>query len=341
MHGVSYDRAEGLEREGGFTKPTSSVTELETRDRTPYNQVWSFGIERQFGSWLAEVDYQANKGVKLPIVVDLNQLRPDQFGPTTNQSMRPFPQYTSVAALRNDGNSIYHALQAKLEHRWRSGFVFQAAYTFSKTIDDVDAPARANGVATQNAYNLNLDRGLSGYDVPQRFVANYYYLIPIGRGGRYFSSTPVLKDVIGGWAFSGITEFQVGLPLTVKQQSNTTGGFNAIQRPNEIHPVSIDSSNLFRWFDIGAFAAAAPYTLGNAPRFPLHGPGVNNWDLSVMRNFGLHRDKTFLQFRAEFFSAFNHPNFSAPGNTIGTANFGVITSAGGSRVSELSMRIFF
>ena len=151
----------------------------------------------------------------------------------------------------------------------------------------------------------------------------------------------MVKDAIGGWSFSGITEFQVGLPLTIKQQTNTINGFTAIQRPNEVHPVSIDSGNLFRWFDPTAFAAAVPYTLGNAPRFPLHGPGVNNWDLSVMRNFGLRRENTFLQFRAEFFSAFNHPNFGNPGNTIGTSNYGVITSAGGSRVTELSVRIFF
>ena len=324
-----------------LTKPSSSVTELETRDRTPYNQVWSFGVERQFGGWLAEVDYQANKGVKLPTAIDLDQLRPDQFGPNATQSMRPFPQYASVTALVNDGNSIYHALQAKLEHRWRSGLVVQAAYTFSKTIDDVDASARANGALTQNAYNRNLDRGIAGYDVPQRFVANYFYQIPVGRGGRYFSSIPVVKDAIGGWSFSGITEFQVGLPLTIKQQTNTINGFTAIQRPNEVHPVSIDSGNLLRWFDPTTFAAAAPYTLGNAPRFPLHGPGVNNWDLSVMRSFGLRRENTFLQFRAEFFSAFNHPNFGNPGNTIGTSNYGVISSAGGSRVTELSVRIFF
>lgn len=127
-----------------LTRPTSNVTALETRDRTPYNQMWQFGIQRQVtDAWFIEVDYVGNKGTKLPVVLPWNQLRPDQFGSgSQQQGKRPYPQYLNVSALSNDGNSTYHSLQAKVEHLWRNGLQVQGSYTFSKLINDVDAPAR-------------------------------------------------------------------------------------------------------------------------------------------------------------------------------------------------------
>jgi hypothetical protein len=326
-----------------LTNPTSSVNELEPRQRTPYNQTWQLGIQHQLpGGWFAEVDYVATKGTKLPILLNLDQLRPNQFGPGNLQALRPFPQYSAVTALTNDGNSIYHSLQAKLEHRWNSGLLVQAAYTFSKLIDDVDAPARANGVAVQNVYDIKAQRGIGGYDVPQRFVVNYVYQVPLGRGGKYLNGVPVMKDIIGGWQFAGITECQVGLPMSITQ-SNTLGGFTSVQRPNQIAPASLDRGDrtVSRWFNTAAFAIAPPFVLGNAPRFPLHGPGINNTDLALMRNFKLIERLT-LQFRAEFFNAFNHPNFNNPGtNLTNLQTFGVITGAQASRVTEFALRIFF
>src|SRR5207247_4990381 len=106
---------------------TTNVTARETRYRTPYNQTWQLGIQRQItANWFAEADYVATKGTKLPISVPWNQLRPDQFAAgAQQQGRRPFPQYLNVSALVNDGNSIYHSVQAKLEHRWSSGFLVQ------------------------------------------------------------------------------------------------------------------------------------------------------------------------------------------------------------------------
>ncbi|MGH9664965.1 MAG: TonB-dependent receptor, partial [Bryobacteraceae bacterium] len=326
-----------------LTKPTSTPTELDTRSRTPYTQNWEFGVQRQISnSWFGEVDYEANRGTKLPVVLPQNQLLPAQFGPGNLQSLRPFPQYLNINGLLNEGNSTYHSLQAKLEHRWTSGFLLSVGYTFSKLIDDVDGPARTNSVGIQNGYNLKAERGIGGYDIPQRFVANYVYQIPIGRGGRYLNGAPVLKDIIGGWSFAGITEFQVGLPLTIKQASNNLGGFTAVQRPMQIAPAAVGhfDRTVQSWFNTAAFVASPQFILGNAPRFPLHGPGINNTDFALMRDFKV-QERFVLQFRGEFYNALNHPNFGAPGNTIGAANFGVITSAQAGRITELALRIFF
>jgi hypothetical protein len=281
----------------------------------------------------------ANKGVKLPIVIYADQLQPSQFS-TGSQALRPFPQYANVAYLTLDGNSIYHSLQAKLEHRCKNGLVVSAAYTFSKLIDDVDAPARANHVGVQNVYDIRAERGVGGYDIPQRFVVNYVYRLPFGRGARYGEAIPVVKDVISGWELAGLTEFQSGQPLAITQ-FNETHGFTESQRPNMVgNPVLSSGRTLTHWFNTAAFQLAPPYTLGDSPRFPLHGPGMNNTDLALQRNFILH-ENVKLQFRGEFFNAFNHPHFNNPNGNVSSSNFGVITSSQAGRITELVVRLFF
>jgi hypothetical protein len=97
---------------------------------------------------------------------------------------------------------------------------------------------------------------------------------------------------------------------------------------------------LERYFNTDAFVAAPQFTLGNAPRFPLHAPGINNWDLSIMRNFKF-KERYTIQFIGQLFNAFNHPNYNAPNTTIGNINYGRITGAQSSRVTEFALRIFF
>ena len=230
-----------------------------------------------------------------------------------------------------------------MEHRWKSGLLIQTAYTWSKLINDIDGSSRANGAPYQDVYNIRAERGVGGYDTPHRFVASYVYQVPLGRHGKYLNSIPVAKEVIDGWQFAGITEFQVGLPMQIVQ-SFTAWGPNT-QRPNLVP--NADPSlprgdrTIARWFNTDAFVASPANTLGFAPRFPLHGPGVNNWDLALMRDFRFY-ERVKMQFRAEAYSAMNHPQWGNPGNSLSNRNtFGVVTSAGGARSIELALRFFF
>lgn len=322
-----------------LTNPTSDVTWIDSRSRTPYNMAWQLGVQRQFGSWFAELDYAADKGVKLPIVLLVNQLQPSQFS-TGSQALRPYPQYQKVQYLTLDGNSIYHSLQAKLEHRWKNGLVVSAAYTFSKLIDDVDAPARSNHVGVQNVYDLRAERGVGGFDIPQRFVVNYVYQLPFGRGSKYGATIPVVNNIISGLEISGITELQTGQPFAITQPNNTHG-FTESQRPNIVgNPVLSSGRTIDHWFNTAAFQQAPDFTLGDSPRFPLHGPGLNNTDLALQRNFVI-RERLKLQFRGEFFNAFNHAQFRNPNGNVQSPAFGAITSALPGRVTELVLRLFF
>ena len=322
------------------TKPTSNVTQLETRARTPYNQTWQMGIQRQFkGNWLAEIDYVGTRGVKLPILIPENQLPASEWGvSSTPQILRPFPQYLNVTHLANDGNSFYNSLQTSLQRRWQNG-VLSFAYTWAKVTDDVDGPATSSPI--QDIYNLKAEHGIASYDVPHRLVANYVYRIPLGRGSKLLTGVPALQDVVRGWEVSGITEFQIGLPLAALQ-NNGTGGFTGTQRPNQIGSAALarNQRTVSKWFNVQAFAVAPPFTAGTEPRFSFYGPGINNWDTALMRNFPF-RERLNLQLRGEFYNTFNHPNFKNPNTTIGNVNYGKITSDNGARVMEVALRIFF
>ncbi|MCU1259048.1 MAG: TonB-dependent receptor, plug [Bryobacterales bacterium] len=322
-----------------LTAPSRNVTGLELRARTPYNQTWQIGFQRKLpGNWLLEADYVGTRGVKLPILVPENQLPASLWGPGNLQSLRPFPQYLNVTHLENDGNSFYNALQTSLQRRWKDG-VLQFSYTWAKITDDVDGPATSSPI--QNIYNLRAEHGIASYDVPHRFVANYVYRLPFGTRRQYLTRIPVVSRAISGWELSGITEFQVGLPLSVSQ-NNATGGFTGTQRPNQVAPAQLVHSQetLAMWFNTSAFVVAPPYTSGNAPRFQFYGPGIENFDAALNRNIML-REWLRLQIRAEFFNAANHPNFKNPNTTLGNVNYGKITSDNGARTTELAVRLFW
>ena len=285
------------------------------------------------------MDYVGTKGTKLPIGLPENQLPANLWGVSNNpQSLRAFPQYLNVTRLPNDGNSAYHSLQTSLHRHWSQG-VLSFAYTWAKVTDDVDGPSGSSPI--QNIYNLNAEHGIASYDVPHRFVGNFVWRIPLGRGTSILNSTPVVKDVIRGWEISGITEFQVGLPLAVTQ-ANGTGGFTGTQRPNQIAAAALARGDrtLAQWFNTNAFTVSPAFTSGNEPRFSFYGPGINNWDTSLMRNFQM-RERLNVQLRGEFYNTMNHPNFNNPNTTLGNANYGKITSDTGARVMEVALRVFF
>ena len=265
-----------------LTKPTSTATELESRDRTPYNQTWQIGVQRQFrGNWLAEVDYVGTRGVKLPILLPDNQLPANLWGvSTTPQLLRPFPQYLDITHFANDANSFYHSLQASVVRRWSSG-VLSFAYTCSKVIDYQDS-GTAGITGLQNIYNLQAERGIANYDVPHRLVANYVYRIPLGRGSKLLNGVPVVQDVVRGWEFSGRDGISSRLAFA--------GAFRimaAVRLHGHSAPRTRDCASCTRsWRPPYACDVVQHQRLHRGPggiHFKhraalLYGPGINNWD---------------------------------------------------------------
>jgi hypothetical protein len=312
------------------------VPSIEPNFRSAYIQHWNLGYQRQLPlNTLLEVSYLGNKGTHLVRTVDINQAFPvpGLIQPDV-QSRRPLPAYGSVPVLQSSGNSNYHGLMARLQKRFGAGVSFLGSYTYGHAIDD-----SSGGNVAQDARDLKADRGSSDFDARQRLVVSYVYELPFGAGrafGRNWGTA--LNSFLGGWELSGISTFQSGRPVFVQlspsDQNSNTGSTR--DRPNlayivdfsvvrtRVNPVFQNRTDKTVYLNPAAFAIPARGTFGNVPRNYFDGPGSNDWDLMLAKN--IRKERITLQFRAEFFNAFNHPSLNQPNRFLDAPSFGTITS---------------
>ena len=160
-------------------------------------------------------------------------------------------------------------------------------------------------------------------DIRQRFVSNFVWALPFGKGKRFLSSGGVASKVLGDWQFNGIVDLQTGTPFGVSAPDNSFSGPAHASYANCLgnafvgtsgDPSVYTSTGFF--LNPAAFAVPAAGTFGNCKPLPFHGPGIQDTDLSLFKDFSV-TERYRLQFRAEFFNAFNHPNFSNPGPFVG------------------------
>jgi hypothetical protein len=325
-----------------LTKPSSNVTWQQTSTVIPYAQEWQFGLQHQFGfGWMGEINYQGNRGDHLPVALLVNQIAPSPnccFGVANAQSLRPFPQWLNVTKVSYTGNSNYNALLVKAQHYWKNGLSVLFNYTWSKAMDDVDGPARANAVGNQNIYNLRAQYGVAMLDIPQRVTLAFVYDLPFGVGGKLKTGMRVSDQIIGHWQLTGNASFQVGLPQNVTQ-SNTLGLFSAIQYPNLVGNPNGNKS-FSQWFNTAAFQIAPQDTLGDSPRASFFGPGLNLWNIAVGRSFPIGEHFVF-KLRGEFYNAFNKVLWSSLNTNLTSPAFGAVTGAMDPRVVQFSGRLTF
>ena len=247
------------------------------------------------------------------------------------------------------GNTIYHALLAKLEKRFARGLSFLVCYTWSKLIDDAgsvfDASILSGPVANfpvADSRNRALERDVSTGDMTHVFVTSFVWDLPFG-AERRFKPTGVVGAIANGWQFSGVLTVQSGMPFPVTQVTNfnSFAGFGT-QRPNELKDPALPSSErgTTQWFDTTAFAVAPQFTLGNGSRNPVRGPGYQNLDLALIRRIPLGR-KPALELRLEAFNVTNTPPLAQPNGVLGAPGFGSITAAGDPRVLQLGVKLHF
>ena len=169
----------------------------------------------------------------------------------------------------------------------------------------------------------------------------YNYQLPFGPGHPWLS-TGLLGRVIGGWEVSGITTYQSGFSLTPGLSNNTCVCGNNLAVPNVNGNPMSGTQSLAQWFNTSVFSFPAQYTAGNAGRGLITGPGIFDTDVNLAKRFALPwREGMNLEFRAEFFNTFNHPQFSNPDVNLGDANFGKVTSAVNPRKGQLALKFYF
>jgi len=291
-----------------------------------YAQQWNFNIQQQLSrDVMLEVAYAGSHGTHLVMKKDVNQAAP-RVGVTNQDVNRPYitisPLLRGLSQVKSTGWSTHNALQAKLNKRFSRGFTGQASYTYGKTLDIVSDTEGA----TLNAYNFNYDRGPAQFDVAHTLALSWVYELPLGKGRTLGSSVPAVVDkLIGGWEINGICLVRTGLPINITQSQGllSTGTGN---RPDRIASGKLDTPTPDRWFDTSAFTPTRDNTgtYGSTGRNILRAPGQWQFDISVAKKTRF-RERFEHQLKFEFFNAFNHPQFGAPGTAIGTANAGVIS----------------
>ncbi len=296
----------------------------------------SFNIQHQLpGNLLLDVGYLGNLAHNVGSrSTNINEIRPELRGAAQNQRLRPFPQFGNVSLVQAAwGNSAYNGFSVKVEKRFSAGLNLLSSYTWAKFLDDVEAQSEAGGApgsGIQSYYARALDKSFSGNDVRHRWVTSFVYELPIGRDKHVRTANRVLDAVAGGWSLGMISELRSGLPYGVAEQTNRLNAFSPAQRPNRIQDQAIEGGRsraelVRQYFNTAAFAAPAAGTLGTSARNVGHGPGMVNFEMSLLKAFHLTESK-YLQLRGEFFNVLNRPNFGLPNTSRGNAAFGQIGS---------------
>jgi hypothetical protein len=321
---------------------------IDAHAKTPYVQQWNAGWQYGSRGFLFEVAYVGTKGTHLGRFDKFNTPQHVETGENLApragdiQSLRTFPQLGPFIQRKDIANSIYHALQLRADHRFSRGLEMQASFTWSKSIDDADSviPGLFDSVGAQDERNLRAERGLSFNDVRRRFTANVAYDLPFGHNGH-----SLVSALTGGWTVSGTALLQDGTRENGFFFFFDPANTDTPNRPNIVPGQSIELPASQRtpehWFNTAAFSDPAPLTFGNAARDLIPTPGVEIFNLAVNRKFTV-TERIALNFRTEFFNAFNHPNFGIPINNkdFGPA-FGRIAVTGDPRLVQLSLKLAF
>jgi hypothetical protein len=325
----------------------STALGFDRKLRTPYIQQWNVAFEQQFGrdSHL-EIAYVGSKGIKLIAARDINQPAPSPLQPNP----RPVLQFADIIYLESRAGSTYNSLQARFEQRLRAGASALVSYTFGKSLDEASTFFSSYGDSNfpQNSADPGDERGRSNFDLRHRFSLGYSLELPFGRGKRLLADRGLISEILAGWSTYGIITLQSGQPFTVallpENDNSNTGfaslGFGANNRPDRIASGKLSNPGPDAWFDDTAFVLAERGSFGNSGRNILDGPAYQDFSLSLLKDTRI-REGLDLQFRAEFFNAFNHANFDLPDSFLGSSTFGRINSAKNPRLIQFGLKIIY
>ncbi|MBI4853469.1 MAG: carboxypeptidase regulatory-like domain-containing protein [Acidobacteria bacterium] len=313
--------------------------------RTPYSQNFNLNVQYAVrANTVLQISYVGSTGTRLFRLRDINQPTPGPIA--TRQSRRPFntqfPQFSSINYLETTANSNYHALQTFVRQRFSNGLDFFLSYTYSKSIDDA-----SNGIFSgtrgvsfpQDSNNLRAERSVSNFDIKNRFTFNFVYelnFLP-----KLLNRLP--KAVTEGWQLSGIYTLSTGFPATAFLSTDVSGVGNFNDRPNAVSDPNSGLEKVNSFFNTKAFSLPRTGTFGTAGRNTIIGPRFNVADFSINKRTKIS-EKLAIQFRAEIFNIFNHPNFGLPNVQFDSSGFGAIgetpdISAGNPKLGEGGPRV--
>jgi hypothetical protein len=301
----------------GVPKPPFNVNAA-TENLKPQNlQEWNLNIEQELNPrFVFTLAYVGTKGTHMWQLLDMNQ--PAVGASATAQKRRPFntiyPTLRQILTIESVANSSYNAMQATLRSRAYHGFTSHFAFTWSHSINTGDATSDlggATGFQPADSTNLRGSRGNSMFDQRRALLISYLYELPLQR------LTDRWNALVQGWQLSGVVTLRDGLASPVFDTSDPSGTNELRDRPNCLGPLVYQLTDLRKPYVVSGLAPATKGTFGSCPRNPITAPGLKAFDASLTKNTKL-RESLALQFRVDFFNAFNHPNFSQPSPDLST-----------------------
>ncbi len=309
---------------GTGTTGNVDVTGIELNMRNAYAQQWNVTVERDLGAAIGlRLSYVGTKSTAL--VYGRNVNMPTLSSVPFAQSRRPFPLFRNIIMRENGGSHTYNALTTQIERKWQRGLSFMGAYTWAKSLTDVDETGGVEGGTTiENAFNRTRERGDARYSPRHRIISTIIWELPIGTGKRLLSNGGPLAFVVGGWQLSGSFIGQTGEFLTPSfagsdpSNTQTVGGIPDRIGNGNLPP---DQRTIDRWFDASAFAVppANSGRFGNSGRGILIGPGRQTASGALFKSFPV-RERMFLRVQISFTNLLNKSNFDIPALNISAPN---------------------
>jgi len=351
-----YGTISTLLQTAGVLSP-SNTNAFQENAKTPRNYNASISVQQDLGhSTLLSVSYATVQGRYLQLSYALNtvpygsqfkHIDPTTVTPLSDNFFRPYPGYNGITYYANGFSSNYNGLFVTLNRRFATGLELGVSYTYSKYLD---VTSGNTGLPLyQNMHNWNY--GSDSNDQVHNLVVNYVYHVPSGT--KVLPNRALFRYVFDGWTLSGIAQFTTGLPTAMSfsttDGANLNGGGDA-QRMDVCGNAYSGSIHTFlQWFNTAAFCRPGSNDPGTAGKFDVRNPGVNNWDMAIVKNFPVKSEKRYFSLRWEAYNMFNHTQFASvntaarfqPNAQQVNPLFGEIVSTRTPRVMQGSLRFTF
>ena len=333
---------------------------------------YNVNVERQLpGSVVLTAGYAGSTGGHLLVIGnDLNTSSPSACGSVSGYTLGCFasgapyvypytpPNFNAILLYGDVGTTHYNSLQVKAETKSsKYGLYALLAYTYSHTYDN----GLSDGLGSELSAPYfplpnwqNLDWSLSQINLNHSFSGSILYNLPVGRGRKFGNSwNSAANSLLGNWQVTLIERISSGFPVPLIDSNNQSGvAFNTggddfdYNRPEQVSGCNAHSANHshYQYINAACFVAPPPGELGNAARVPVTGPDFVNSDFSAIKDFALswHEHEAGLNFRAEFFNLFNHPEYGMPINDINAPGFGAVNSTvNNPRLVQLALKLSF
>jgi Carboxypeptidase regulatory-like domain len=332
----------------GFNPDSIAYVALQSNLQDAYVESWNLTLQRELSSSTGfELAYVGNHATHLLNFAPGNQATPSANPSSPFQTREPIPVLTGVDyQILSNLFSNYDALEVTLKKRLTHGLSLNAAYTWSHALDVASSSnlGSGNNGFFQNDNDQFAEYGNADFDTRNRIALFYEYQLPFGAGQAFGSSAGrLLNAVIGGWNTLGVWSYQTGNWFSPELSYDSSNSDSQDPLPNLIcNPNQNAPHTTTAWFNTSCFAAPPEGSFGDAGRNVILGPSFFDADLSAMKSWNLSESRR-IEFRAEFFNAFNHPTFPAVSELtfFDTPSFGQILSANPARQIQVALKFYW